>query len=202
MRTIEELYGSFGHSVVAEIQGHVARNGDVSRILNKLNLPPPAGLEAQHAALRAFIYQYGITFFMNAMKSDMSPNQVEQMKAERLLSRNLGDTSSRTMPRKPLGPADTGARKAYLTPPPVLTPDETSGKPSSATDGPQPTTEAKWIISPSYIGADRRSGKERRHKRKDRRARVDVIYSNKRYGGRERRKSVRRADDREKSSQG
>ena len=55
-----------------------------------------------------------------------------------------------------------------------------------------------WVAVPTYEGPDRRSRPERRVGPADRRATLDVVFRNKRFGGRDRRKFVRRAEDREK----
>lgn len=63
-----------------------------------------------------------------------------------------------------------------------------------------PSSSGRYIDVPTYQGPDRRMTKERRVGPPDRRASLDTVYKNKRYGGKDRRKTVRRADDREKLS--
>ena len=59
----------------------------------------------------------------------------------------------------------------------------------------------KWIVSETYVGPDRRGGRDRRKGPQDRRNEVEMVFKNRRFGGRDRRKSLRRDEDRAKQTQ-
>lgn len=188
MKSIEELYGPFGQDVIAEVRRTLDRESSLGPLLTRLNIPPAATLASQHEALRAFLYQYGIALFLRALRTNMTPAQVEAAKGELLLSRLVGDTRSH-VPAKPSG--HTAPAPAHTSPPiPEHAPTPTEPAPS------QP--EKKIIVTPTYVGPDRRSGKDRRRNISDRRTRLELVFQNKRFGGRDRRKWKRREEDRKK----
>ncbi|MCX7625281.1 MAG: hypothetical protein N2Z21_03605 [Candidatus Sumerlaeaceae bacterium] len=186
MKTIEELYGPFGQEVVAEVRRSLDRDGSLAPLLSRLNIPPASTLTSQHEALRAFLYQYGIALFLRALRTNMTPSQVEAAKGELLLSRLVGDTRSHVAAK----PSSSSTQTSPKTPAPA----------TANTNATKETEmEKKTIVTPTYTGPDRRSGKDRRRNVSDRRTRLELIYENKRFGGRDRRKWKRREEDRKKS---
>ncbi|MCX7964813.1 MAG: hypothetical protein N2644_10130 [Candidatus Sumerlaea chitinivorans] len=204
MRSIDEIYAPFGREVCEEVRRCAATSGDISALLARLQLPPSGSISAQHETLKAFIFQYGVAFFLEMVRSHRSPAEVEAAKAAMLLRRLTGDTRSQAVPKRPeAGIGDSNAKQASSAVSPSSSvspaPAPTSG-PSSPAASPSPsaTGERKFIVTATYVGPDRRSGRDRRRASHDRRLKVELIFQNKRYGGRERRKSKRRAEDREK----
>lgn len=197
MKTIEELYGAFGQDVIAEVRACMQTNGDLSPILARLNLPHSSLLTSQHEALRAFLYQYGIALFLRIMRSGMTPQEVETAKSELLLSRLVGDTRARTLPR---GHQPANSHLHEQTQPRAESPsgEVAPAAESVASTGAGAKDERPIIVTPTYVGPDRRSGKDRRRNIADRRMKVELIFQNRRFGGRDRRRFKRRAEDRKK----
>ncbi|MGB9692806.1 MAG: hypothetical protein ACPL7D_11645 [Candidatus Sumerlaeaceae bacterium] len=196
MKTIEELYGAFGQDVVNEVRQCMAKCGDIAPLLKRLNLPSAFTLVSQHEALRAFLFQYGIALFLKVIRSQMTPAEVETAKGEQLLSRLVGDTRARTVPQTAASPTASGASPVAL---PKKAQTNEAPNQSDPSGAPQQANERPLIVTPTYVGPDRRSGKDRRRNVSDRRLRVELIYRNRRFGGRDRRRYKRRAEDRYKS---
>lgn len=197
MKTVEELYGAFGRDVVREVESALARAGDISEILRRLNLPHSPSLAPQHEALRAFLYQYGIALFLEIMRSNLSPEEVETAKSRLLLSRLVGDTRSRVPGKVVGGSAVLGSKPSP--------PTTALARGSRATPEPEPPAHKEppvqlppIVTVPGYAGPERRRNKDRRQLRYDRRWRVELIFKNHRFGGRDRRKTNRREEDRKK----
>jgi len=190
MKSIEELYGAFGQDVVREVKACMDKHGSLAPMLARLNLPPSSTLNAQHESLRSFLYQYGIALFLRVMHSTMTPAEVETAKGELLLSRLVGDTRSRMPAKTPVAPGHHPTSSASAT--------SSTGAPPVASPKPAEPTEPRIIVTPTYVGPERRSGKDRRRNKYDRRLQVELIYHNRRFGGRDRRKSIRREEDRKK----
>ncbi len=188
MKSLEDIYGPFGQDVVRCVQRCMEREGSVASLLARFNLPAAATLNSQHEALRAFLYQYGVAFFLKVINSNMTPQEVEIAKGQLLLERAVGDLRS-THVHKAAPPASPHQPRP-LAPP--------SNAPQDAPPGAPQAKEKQWIVTPSYVGPDRRSGKDRRRNPSDRRLRVELIFKNQRFGGRDRRKTKRRAEDRHK----
>ena len=74
------------------------------------------------------------------------------------------------------------------------------GPPGSEKSPAQPSGQRNMIKTEGYEGPDRRILPDRRVATQDRRVNVELIYKNRRFGGRDRRKIIRRASDRQKSS--
>jgi hypothetical protein len=133
--------------------------------------------------------------------------------------RRLTPSSSAPSPGKPLA---TPSQKKSLTPIPGVEPRKiypSERKPivqprspysapskeqlhphrrqSDVQDRRQPPPERAIIESETYKGPDRRVLRDRRQGPRDRRAKLDMVYKNQRFGGRDRRKTVRRASDRD-----
>lgn len=195
MQTIEEMYSQFGPEVVREIKSQMLEHGGVVPLLKRLNLSIPTSLENQHDMLRNFIFQYGVTFFVKALKSNMASDDVERMKVSKLVSQShqMPDgtrrqrSSDENAQRRS---TDSGLRRRAS--------DKQEGGASNRQASPERPVSG-LIITPTYKGPDRRKGRDRRAGISDRRTRVDVVFKNRRYGGRERRKTIRRAADRAKS---
>jgi len=75
----------------------------------------------------------------------------------------------------------------------------TEGASSQSLPPVSPVSKGGWIEVPGYRGPDRRVRGERRVGPPDRRLTTEMIMKNKRYGGKDRRKVVRRAADRQKN---
>jgi hypothetical protein len=97
-------------------------------------------------------------------------------------------------PRSPYS-APTRERRRSNTPAPSDHPNRraSDGQARRASDGPR-----QMINTATYSGPDRRTLEDRRSGLPDRRSKIDVVFKNQRFGGRDRRKTVRRAADREK----
>jgi hypothetical protein len=189
MKTLEEIYGPFGTAVVNEIRKEIEAKGGLESLLTRLNLPVSSSLVSQHEVLKAFIFQYGIAFFLKVIQSHMTPQEVEAAKGALLAKRLMGDTRSRLAARS----KDTAASSPAPPSPPSPC-STTSPTEDHAAEG----KTKKIIVTPTYVGPDRRSGRDRRKTSWDRRMRVEIIFKNQRFGGRDRRKFARRQEDREK----
>ena len=217
MSDIGNKYGKFGAAIVAEISVNVNRDGDLAPLLRRFGVRGVelATLEAQHNALHEILRHYGVMFFLSVAKSDWSVEEVEKMrrnldssvhtplpfKAATPGPTRLADTQSRSNPRPYVDPslADTASGsevKKYRSP--YSLPSRPGGSPDETK--PRPATNAPLIKTPTYEGPDRRTLKDRRGGTQDRRVNVEMIYKNRRFGGRDRRKTIRRADDRNKTS--
>jgi len=201
MPSLEDLYGSFGSQVVETLRQEIATSGDLSAILSKLNMPVPASLSAQHEALRSFIFQFGVGFFLVILKSNWTPEELERQKAQRIAAtvRPSAIGGALVPPVKPPAnssppqqtPVPISPTVVYVTAPP---------SPPNATPAPieEPVQEVVMVDTPEYKGPERRSGVERRVGPPDRRSQLVAVNRNRRYGGKDRRKITRRACDREK----
>lgn len=211
MQTLTEIYGGFGPKVLDLVRTQIQLHGTLAPLLRQLNLTPPASLQEQHKSLRAFIYQYGIAFFLKAADQGTNPMEIERLKVQKLLrssspEERVDPTRARQQPssgrhqqahRRRASDRDGYGGQAYGPAPPAdqvprrrandFVP-QNEGQPLPAQDKP------KTINVPGYSGPDRRSGTDRR-KGDERRSRLDIVFKNKRYGG-DRRKTARRADDR------
>jgi hypothetical protein len=211
---IDEMYKHFGPAVLREVRMFTLQTGNLTSLLAKLHIPSGPTLDAQHVALRNFIYQYGVAFFLAAIKENVTPEEVERMKARKLLqvSRQERRKGSRVwrsveeMREDSLtnpSPKSTGNSQAGATAP---------GSPRRRRDDPPaseafiektsvstPRMEKKPAAEPQapYTGRERRNGHERRKVSVERRRSLDIVYKNRRFGG-DRRKAVRRQADREK----
>ncbi len=190
MARFDDRYRQFGPQVTEIVRAHLKADGSIGALLRRLNLPDPADIDHQHASLRQFLFRYGVTFFQALANSDLSPAEIERLKARRMMESTGVRRSEQRTPTE--GPTATRARDATAPrpPPPPPVPQEPD---------PVPPQGRKWVETDTYSGPDRRCVEDRRHGTGDRRARVDIIYKNHRFGGRDRRKAVRRAADREKS---
>lgn len=205
----ESMFGPFGAAVVVEIQRQVARDGDLSTVLRHLGQPVPRVLEDQASALRNHLYQQGVLSFLNAMgameltnprSSSGSTGGGKAANAAAGVYRRPGDGSSTggggmaasqraggsvTGPRQSTNVSEFLAAAAREPHGSVVTPvhDQTT---SPASDGP-------------YAGPDRRvSAPDRRAGVQDRRGGLQVVFKNRRFGGWDRRKMLRREADRKR----
>ncbi|MBX7244310.1 MAG: hypothetical protein K1X53_02355 [Candidatus Sumerlaeaceae bacterium] len=191
MSLVEKHFAQFGPEVIRMVEDHVRLNGNALQLLKQFHLPATPTPEGQLVALKNFIYQFGITFFVSAIRSNLSPDEIERMKARKLLEgaaqRKRPEMNVRTANLTPPG----GALQSHATPHsgvPVVQPPLESSPAVSA---------VKMIDTPGYKGPDRRVGAvDRRVGPADRRLELDLILKNKRFGGRDRRKVVRREADR------
>jgi hypothetical protein len=172
-------------------------DGTIPDLLKKLNLPVPVEVDAQHAALARFIYQFGITFFFSALRHGGTGDDIERMKVQRFLDGTGGSRRSGIVTVHGSANGSPNPPQSQPQPQPQIPVGQTTPAPAPlpATPPPQVATQ---IRTPDYEGPDRRSGVERRVGPKDRRAKLDVVYKNMRFGGRDRRKVVRRVEDRKK----
>jgi hypothetical protein len=223
MTDIKEIYSPFGKAVIDQVQLELNRHGDLKHLLQRLDEQAPDTLEEQHNVLRPVITRYGPLFFLTVAKSDWTREQVQKMKANvkagldtpvpgtnRQLGKNpppprtgrvLTPIPQAPPPRR-VYPSD---RKQIVQPrSPYSAPSKEGAHPHRrATDEPVAPAATmpqarKLIDVPTYRGPDRRVLRDRRKGPTDRRAKLDVVYKNQRFGGRDRRKTVRRASDREK----
>jgi hypothetical protein len=181
-----ERYSQFGKKVQAVILTHMRHDGRISELLTHLNLPVSGDIQDQHYALGRFLFQYGGSFFITAMEAQ-SREEVEGLKARHMLQGFTAMAAPSTA-RPQTRPGNTPA-PVVVTPQPRETPAAT----------PLPVDLPPGV----YTGRERRSGAERRQSNQDRRTEVELIYRNRRFGGRERRKATRRAceqTDAEKSA--
>ena len=172
-----ERYSQFGKRVQAVIIAHMRHDGRITDLLTHLNLPVSGDIQDQHYALGRFLFQYGGSFFIAAMEAD-TREDVETLKARHMLQgfTAMAAPSSRTATR----PGSTPAPQV-VTPQPQIVPAPT----------PVPTDCLPGV----YTGRERRNSAERRRPNAERRTEVELIYRNRRFGGRERRKTCRRASD-------
>ena len=196
MSSVEEMYGSFGTHVVEMVRSEILANSDLSRILGKLNVPSSPTLRAQHEALRAFLFRFGVGFFLTIMKSNWCADEVENQKAQKIAAagRAAGVGGGKAVPAAHPTPSHVH-HEPPERPSPAEHHDAGNGIPSVAQVQQVPVV---WIDTPEYRGAERRSGVERRVGPPDRRAQLEAINKNRRFGGRDRRKTIRRAADRER----
>ena len=171
-------YEQFGAAVYDIIRSHMGPDGRISDLLIKLHLPVTADVDQQHQILAKFLFQFGVTFFLEAI-AQRDPEEIERMKTRRLLEGIGIKRKEGTVPR-------SAASAAGINATPLPSEPASSTPPAS----PQPSGP-KHISVPGYDGPDRRRGRDRRMARKDRRTRVDIVYHNHRFGGRDRRKTVR-----------
>jgi hypothetical protein len=208
----DEYYKSFGTTVLETVRSHMRVDGTIPDLLKRLNLPVSVEVDAQHATLSKFIYQYGISFFLNAVREAGSGDDIERMKAQRFMDSTGGSLRSGiVVSQNPVTPAHSQP----VQPPPVQPPQWLQQQwqqwgppqwqqppgfvpPHAPSPAALPQPQAAWIKTADYEGPDRRSGVERRVGPADRRLQLDVVYKNRRFGGRDRRKTVRRAEDRKK----
>lgn len=215
---LEEMYRPFGPEVLREIRTQTALHGSIGAVLKKLNIPSGPSVESQHVALRNFIYQYGVAFFLSAVQSEFSTEDIERMKTRRLMQlsrqeRRQGPKAYKSVndvkhevEAQHTGHLPTGGTAP--APPPAGTPLRRKTDRSSDQSAPAPAVPAS---SPSdqdaapaqqqattgpYSGRDRRVRQERRQHDRKRRQDLQVVFKNKRYGG-DRRKEIRRRADRE-----
>ena len=172
-----ERYSQFGKKVQAVIIAHMRHDGRITELLTHLNLPISGDIQDQHYALGRFLFQYGGSFFVAAMEAQ-SREEVEGLKARHMLQgvRAMAAPSSATGTH----PGNTPA-PSVVTPQPQMVRSLT----------PIPDALAPGV----YTGPERRSGADRRQPNADRRTEVELIYRNRRFGGRDRRKATRRACD-------
>lgn len=224
--SVEEHYQYFGPEVVREIRSQLAVHGSLLPLLTKLHLQTPHDLHNQHVVLKDFIFRYGIAFFMKSVQSGMTEDEIERRKVDRLVH-DIGRDPRFKSPRR--RKSDLGLESPFKTPPPGtpsrrnadkkrLARPGTTGRadnsspadnkstpatpPASAVTPATPDETAapgKWIETPTYKGPDRRSGVDRRKRPSDRRASLQVVFKNRRFGGRDRRKTLRREEDRKKA---
>ncbi len=186
MHQPEELFESFGPAVVAEIQRHLRRSGTLGPLLRSLGLDAPRLLEEQYGVLLQYLEACGSIDFLNQVSLVDPANTV----AQRLRS---GGT-------RPVIPP----RSVPVKPPPSEIPiaDEAINPMPPARDAPNVpevlVDAGEWVTTPDYSGPERRLGVERRLGPSDRRHQLETIFKNQRYGGRDRRKTIRRKDDRVK----
>jgi hypothetical protein len=173
---LEELYAPFGPVVRAEVEDQVRRHGSLSSLLRRLNLNVPSRIDAQHEVLRNFLYQYGIAFFLRCIRANRPATEVERQKLLRLAH---GSDYLRWSSSHPT-PTDTGWRDR--------TGQTAEGRPAPVHAAPHGAEDIPDVTSSSR---DRRRG-DRRGGNPTRRSRVDAVSRNRRFGGRDRRKSDRR----------
>ncbi|MCX7718178.1 MAG: hypothetical protein N2111_07235 [Candidatus Sumerlaeaceae bacterium] len=233
MKSVREIYESFGLEVIQEVERYLAQHGDLTELLQRFHLQVPSRLDQQHEILSQFLYKYGITFFLKALRNNLSAAEIEHLKVMKLVSRvgspvrardksatappplaseKKDSASSRSLTPVPLD-CDPSA-SVHATPPPDgvavpgMAPGAADAPPPTVHDGASRTIECPngatiteingrlWIVTADYVGWDRRSGVDRRSGLKDRRRETTVVFKNRRFGGRDRRKTVRRAEDR------
>lgn len=208
MIELDEFYMSFGKEVIEEVKKHLELNGNLAPVLYRLNASALPGLTSQHMALRDFLYKYGTVIFLKAMRTNISTEEIERLKIQKLMSFSNATTASVKSDNRAQFPA---AKITYYKPggskPGTAKPG--AGKPQPA--NPEPPKEQalpaepegpKWIESPTYVGPDRRTGKDRRKAQYGRRMRTEGVRLERRKGGRrDRRQTPRREDDRVKAAQ-
>src|SRR5689334_19929484 len=87
MMDIREIYGRFGMEVVHAVRQQLELNqGSLIPLLKRLSLVTPISPVEQHEALAGFIYQYGITFFLQILSSNSSAEEVERLKMQKLVA--------------------------------------------------------------------------------------------------------------------
>jgi hypothetical protein len=203
--SIEEQYQYFGPDVVHVIHSEISLQGDLLRLLRRLNLQTPHELHNQHIVLRDFIFRYGIAFFLKSVRGNLSTNEIERQKTDKLMH-DIGRDPRVKPPQRQK--SDPGLESPSTGPPAGV-------KGRRATDKLQPSGLAqaapaqnaapaaptqqqgsgKLIDTPTYKGPDRRIGGERRKNAADRRQSTEVVFKNRRFGG-DRRKMIRREEDR------
>jgi hypothetical protein len=211
---LEDMYKHFGPAVLHEIRSHTAMSGgSLTDLLKRLNIPSGPSVESQHVALRNFIYSYGVSFFLSAVQSNFDKEDIERMKAKRLmqLSRQERRAGSKVFQsaeemKKDLQAEHSGQvapSTLQAGPPPQGTPlrrksDEVWQQQQQPAPAPAVPPGTKMVDSKLYNGPERRNGVERRVTQRERRQDLQVVFKNRRYGG-DRRKTVRRREDREKA---
>lgn len=202
---IDEFYQQFGPEVSREVRGEITRFGSLLPLLRRLGLHTPSELDEQHTHLRNFIFQYGVAFFLNTVRQGLSPAEIERRKVHRLVyeiarepkeKRPRRRASDLGLPSKPSpGHPLRRASDKRLNPQPG-----TSGKQQMPpTTAPEAEDKAGWIRTPTYYGPNRRFRGDRRKGVADRRAQLVTVFKNRRFGGRDRRKMIRREEDRKKA---
>src|SRR5262245_28875862 len=142
MQSVEEMYGHFGPDVVKEIKAQVMEHGGMVPLLKKLNLAIPSNLDSQHEMLRNFIFQYGVTFFLKTLRSNMGSDDIERMKVTKLVSQSHqmpdGSRNRRTTDDSPgRRAADQGYRRRA---------SDRAGTPGAAAPPPQPEPAEPRLI--------------------------------------------------------
>ena len=134
-------YEQFGPTVYGIIRSHMAPDGRISDLLIKLHLPVTADVEQQHQILAKFLFQFGVTFFLEAI-AQRDPEEIERMKTRRLLE-GIGIKRKEPTVPKPVPPPGV-----YPVPPTPLPSQPQSGG-------------VRHISVPGYEGPDRRKGRDR-----------------------------------------
>lgn len=212
MASIKDLYGQFGPDTVEIVERAILNEVNLAPLLARLGLNAPPGINDQHSVLRAFLYRYGITLFLQIVRNNLPLDEVERLKARKLIGqipRNAGISAPATG-HSPGSNPHLPAAHSHGTPPPqssplpvnpYITPFPHTPPPTQPVmpQGPPPNLPpgVVWIATSNYSGPDRRNGQDRRGTKQDRRGNVNLIlFSNRRFGGHDRRKTVRRVEDR------
>lgn len=200
MQDFDQYYQSFGVEVIKEVQAQVAMFGSLTPLLRQLGMPVPPRIPDQHRTLQEFLYRYGVTLFLKAVQPGVGREEIERMKVEKL-TRHV-QASQTFIPRvtSSTPAANPGKPSAPQAGKPQV--QAKSAEAAPASPSPQPEkSEPEWIVTPTYEGPDRRTGKDRRQRKFGRRMRSDNVRVERRHGGerKDRRKSVRRASDRDRN---
>lgn len=211
----EELFEPYGAAVVSEIHRQIRRCGTLGPLLRQLGLPMPRSLKEQVGIVLAYLDEHGPIHFLNQVNATDPANtalrRLRKVSAPEEQGRGTvppgAATPTRVPPRPdpapgggnvvPGVPGASGASPAPAAPGPPALP---AGPPAAAPPPAEGTSPGgrRWIEVPTYQGPDRRSGQDRRHGPRDRRQALETVYVNRRYGGWDRRKELRRREDREK----
>ena len=207
----EELFESYGTAVVSEIHRQIRRCGTLGPLLRQLGLPAPRSLEEQVGILLNFLEEYGPIHFLNQVSAtDPANRTLTRLRKMSASEERRGETIP---PAAARSCAVSGADLAPGSGRGVADTQEVSGKPDApgraampAAPSPAVSSPAggmlpdgrRWINVPTYQGPDRRSGRDRRQGPRDRRQKLETVFVNRRFGGWDRRKEIRRREDREK----
>lgn len=173
---VRKRFTRFGDDVLAIVLGYALQPKRMHLLLNRFRIKPRGdGLEAQLEAIWTFLADSSPREFIKRLKKKKR-KQIEAANVDEL----DGDEELAEM-------AEAEVRDLIEDPDDEAT-NDTVRRPDGAED-------AQWVDTPQYRGSERRSGIERRSRR-DRRADVLAINSNRRYGGdRRKRPKGRRRND-------
>jgi hypothetical protein len=218
---LDKYYLSFGRDVVSEVERQLDEHGNLVPILKKLGVPALPGLHNQHRALQEFLYKYGVFIFFKAAQTKISPDEINVLKMQKLMGTPMLGAAThhqqaspskkghRDEAEQPSSHSQSSKHRSRSGP---QTRDDVSAMPVKVVDAKDKpfvkNSENKNamkrdqnVSTAEYSGSERRTGNERRATTRQRRSKSQKVWLDRRRKRTEdRRKEVRRAEDRKQIS--